>query len=365
MRNPFLSYLKEEKTEYLTPVCSLNKAVMAKLPIYGIDDSLEGKTFRDIFSTELIVNEIKELSKVYSVDISGFDDYMLPKMLDHALISEDVKYNQLASRVAVKFGDRLGLLLLALKLGEKENRDARPDWTDEHWEYWAGLDTVIFVGGLASSMLGRRFKERIQHIFDKASAKPYNIMLFDNGTFVGAMGCALKLMDDNSTSLVFDFGHTNLKRCVVTKGVDEIKGFTALESVKSLHVSKVENAQSKWESALALHKYLVKTIVDTYKKESDRHNLSNRIIISIANYNAAGVLNAERGGYAKLTVLGQDYAKILSEDLSGALHKRVRVQLVHDGTANALYFSEIENSVCISLGTAFGVGFTDININRI
>lgn len=362
MINPFLSYLENEKSEYLTSTCSLNKAILKKLPLYGIDDSIEGKSFRDIFSTQLVIDEIKELADVYGVDISGLEDYMLPHILDKALVSDDVKFNQLASRVATKFGNRLGLLLLTLRLGEKENRDARPDWDDRHWEYYAQLDTIIFVGGLASSMLGRRFKERIQFVFDAAGAKPYNIMLFDNATYVGAMGCSL-LMEDNTTSLVFDFGHTNLKRCVITKGRGEIVEFTALDSIKSKFVhSKLRDDEDAWETALMLHKHLVKVIVDAYKRCCDKFVLSDRIFISIANYNAGGQLNSERGGYSKLTELGKDYAKILTEDLSGSLHKRVKVKLVHDGTATALYFTEIENAVCLSLGTAFGVGFTDIKM---
>ena len=361
MRNPFLSYLKDSKSEYLTPVCSLNKAIMAKAPISGIDDSLQGKTFRDIFSTQLLVDEIKNTARDYNIDISDFDDYMLPKLLDSALISNDVKYNRFADKISKKFGDRLGMLLLTLKLSEKENRVAREDWSDEHWDYWANLDTVIFVGGLASSMLGRRFKERIQGVFDRAKAKPYNIMLFDNATYVGVMGCA-RLMKDNSTSLVFDFGHTNLKRCVITKGVEEITYFTPIESVKSQYVGRVSDNEDALEEALKLHKHLVKTIADTYRRCVDRYDLSDEIIISIANYNAGGELNPVRGGYAKLTTLGRDYSKILSEDLSSELHGKVKIRLVHDGTANALYFAEVKNAVCISLGTAFGVGFTDIKM---
>ena len=363
MENPFLFTLENTKSQYLTPVCSLNKAVIRKLPVYGIDDSIEGMTFRDAFSTQAVVDEIKSLAKIYCVDISRFEDYMLPKLLDKALVSDDVKYRQLASKVAIKFGNRLGLLLLCLRLGEQENRDARPDWDDSHWEYWAQLDTIIFVGGLASGLLGRKIKERIQFVFDSKGAKPYNIMLFDNGTYVGAMGCAQKLMKNNTPSLVFDFGHTNLKRCVAKKRNNELSEFLPLESVKSCFVhSKLEPHENPWQTALMLHRYLVKVIVDTYKSQSKLYSLSDEIIISIANYNAGGVLNAERGGYAKLTELSNDYAKLLNEDLSGALHKRVRVRLVHDGTANALYFSEIENSACVSLGTAFGVGFTDIVI---
>lgn len=363
MVNPFFHFLFEEKTEYLTPTCSLNRALLAKLPLRHIDDTIEGLTFQEIFSTKLVVEEIKVLSKVYGVDISSYEDYMLPRLLDEWLVCDDIKLKQLSSKVAVKFGNRLGLLLLALRQGDKANRDAREDWSDEHWEYWAGLDTIIFVGGLASSMLGRKFKEQIHFIFDTANEKPYNIMLFDNGTYVGVMGCAQQLMKDDTTSLVFDFGHTNLKRCIVSKGIGQIKEFTPLESVKSLYVhSKLSEGEDKWETALLLHKYLVKTIVDTYKEYSDRYDLSDEILISIANYNAGGELNSERGGYAKLTELSNDYAKLLIEDLSAMLHKRVKVRLVHDGTANALYFTEVENAACISLGTAFGVGFTDIKI---
>jgi len=363
VENPFLFQMEHSKSQYLTPVCSLNKAVLKKLPVYGIDDEIEGLTFREIFSTQAVVDEIKSIARMYSVDISRFEDYMLPKLLDSALASDDVKYRQLASKIAIKFGNRLGLLLLSLRLGEEENRKARPEWDNRHWEYWAQLDTVIFVGGLASGLLGRKIKERIQFVFDVKGAKPYNIMLFDNGTYVGAMGCAQKLMKSNTTSLVFDFGHTNLKRCVAKKSNNEISEFTPLESVKSCFVhSKLEPHENPWQTALMLHRYLVKVIVDTYKSQSKRYNLCDEIIISIANYNAGGVLNAERGGYAKLTELSNDYAKLLMEDLSGMLHKKVKVRLVHDGTANALYFSEIENSVCVSLGTAFGVGFTDIII---
>lgn len=363
MKNPFFSYLKEEQTEYLTPVCSLNRAVMQKLPLYGVEDELEGRLFKEIFSTQLVIDEIKATADDYCVDISDYEDYKLPQLLDRALVSSDIKYSQMAQKIANKFGDRLGLILLALRLGEEENRKARPEWSDEHWAYWANLDRVIFVGGLASSMLGRKFKERIQGIFDMAGVKPYDIMLFDNGTYVGVMGCALRLVKDNTTALVFDFGHTNLKRSVVTKGVSEIKEFTPLDSVKSKYVNRVSENEDAWEEALKLHKYLVKTIVDTYKSSENRSLLSDEIIISIANYNAGGALNPDHGGYAKLTELSNDYAKLLTEDLSGMLKKRVSVRLVHDGTANALYFSEIENSACISLGTAFGVGFTDIQIS--
>ena len=36
------------------------------------------------------------------------------------------------------------------------------------------------------------------------------------------------------------------------------------------------------------------------------------------------------------------------------------IRLVHDGTAAALYYKGAKNAVCITVGTAFGVGFPEI-----
>ena len=231
MKNPFLCLSEIDQTEYLTARCSLNRAVLAKLPVYGVEDGIEGMTFKDIFSTPAIVAEIRRASKRYGIDLSDQPDYLLPQILDRSLSSDDARYRQMAEKVVKKFGSRLGLLLLTLKTGERENRDARDDWDDACWEFWRSLDTVILTGGLASSMLGRRFKEYIHTVFDAAGEKPYHIMLFDNGTYVGVMGLAQRLMADNTAALVTDFGHTGIKRAVIRKSGGEITEFLPQESL--------------------------------------------------------------------------------------------------------------------------------------
>lgn len=363
MNNPFISYSDEFSCEYLSYVCSLNRGVMAELPVKGVDDSIKGKKFSEIFSTKIIIEDIKKTAKKYGVDLSQYEDYQLPKIIDRGLVCDDIKLKGLSNKIAVKYGNRLGLILLALRLGQKENRKARTDWDNSHWEYWANLNTVILVGGLASSMFGRKLKEQIQGIFDRKGAKPYNIVLFENGTYIGLLGCANALMKDNETSLVFDFGHTMTKRGIVTKSAEQISQFTTFESTPTLYMQdKFDTDEEKTKMALSLHKNIVKIIANTYKEASKTNEPSDKIYVSIANYVAGNVLNDYRGGYAKLCVLGRDYTKILTEDISGELHKKVSVKLVHDGTATALYFSDIENSVCLSLGTSFGVGFPDIKI---
>ena len=171
MKNPFLSVSDIDQTEYLTPRVSLNRAVIAKLPLCGVEDEIEGKPFKDIFSTPLIVRDIRATLKRYGLSAEGIPDSELPKLVDEGLRSENARKRQMAEQIARRFGRRLGLLLLMLRTGERENRLARDDWDDACWEFWKQLDAVILTGGLASGMLGRRFKEYIHSIFDSAGVR--------------------------------------------------------------------------------------------------------------------------------------------------------------------------------------------------
>ena len=363
MSNPFISVSEADGSEYVTFRCSLNRAVMAETPAEGIESGIEGRSFSDIFSTPLIVQEIRRLSRFYKIDFSGIPDSRLPMVLNGALVSSDIRYNQLAERVIRKFGNRLGLILLTLRTGSPKNRQARPDWDTECWDFWRGVDTVILTGGLASSMLGRRFKEQVQYVFDMAGARPYDIRLFDNGAYLGVMGIAQRLMSGDSSALVFDLGHTNFKRALVRKSGGEISGFSPFESLPSLYMkSHFDSYEEKYKAAIDLHNYIVNTAAATYREACEVTRPGDCLLFSIANYTHSGELNTQRGGFAKLSELGDNYAAVLEEVLSGELKRSVKVRLVHDATATAMYFSDIPNSVCITLGTAFGVGFPEIKI---
>lgn len=363
MSNPFMAISEYDATEYLTPRVSINRAVMAKCPVKGIEDGLEGRSFTEIFSPQAIVGEMRRVSRYYGLDFSHLPDFALPRELNKALDSDDARYRQLAKRIVVKFGNRLGLLLLTLKTGLPENRLARDDWDDSCWEYWRTRDTVILLGGLASSGLGRRFKEQIQYVFDRACRKPYNIMLFDNSAYLGVMGLGERLMEDNTSSLILDLGQTRFKRAVLTKTEGIISNVNTLDSLPSRYMRiPFDDEGDRLAFAYDLHHYIVNIISATYKEASETAMLSDQILISIANYTHSGILNPTRGGYAKLAMLTENYAALLEETLSGELRRNIRVRLVHDATATALYFSDVPNSVCITLGTGFGVGYPDIQL---
>lgn len=363
MSNPFLFVSETDQTEYLTPRVSLNRAVMAKCPVKGIEEGLDGKRFKELFSPEALVAEMRRVSRYYGIDYSHLPDFALPRELDKALRSEDARYHQMAERVAQKYGNRLGLLLLTLKTGLPENRAARADWDDSCWEYWKDLDTVILLGGLASSLLGRHFKAQVQDVFDHAGVKPYNIMLFENGSYLGVMGLGQRMMEDDSAALVLDLGQTFFKRAVLKKSGGIISGINTFDSLPSRYMQiPFDDEGDKLAYAVDLHHYMLNIIASTFKEASENTVLSDTILISIANYTHSGILNPTRGGYAKLSLLAENYADLLEEQLSGELRRSIKVRLVHDATATALYFADIPNAVCITLGTGFGVGFPDIRL---
>ncbi|MBQ2687799.1 MAG: hypothetical protein IJF52_04145 [Clostridia bacterium] len=363
MKNPFLSYSQETKTEYVTSLCSVNRGIIAYIPIKGIADDIIGKSANQVFSAGLISKEIKELAQKRGVDISAYTDQNLPKFLDDATYSENIMEKTMADAIVRKYGTRLGVILLTLKQGHPKNRAVRYDWTDVHWDYWANLKTVILTGGLSGGLLGRRLKEQILYVFDMAGETPYNIMLFDNGSHIGTMGCAKLLPKSCDSAAVLDFGQTNLKRSIIKKKDGDISEFIKLPTKPSMHMElDTSSSPENCARAIELHRYLANVVADTCKEALNSGRLCEKVIISIANYTVDNKLYKDRGGYAKLFNLSEEYGSLLSHDVSSILHRQIEVRLLHDGTAIGLYFSDVPSSICLSLGTAFGVGFTDINI---
>lgn len=357
VKNPFIK-VSESGREYTDSTCSINRIPLAKLPIYGIEDELEGKTVSQIFSTYVITCEIKEKAELLGVELSEFSD--------RALIFEFVKKitdgNTIAIEMMRKYGRRMGLIFLTLKLGEEENRKARADWNDQCWEYWQNVKRVILVGGLTSGVLGAILKAEAVAVFEKAGVEPYDFVLFDNATYVGVMGGASQIKQENGKFMVFDFGQTNLKRSIVRKRDGEVRNVRTLESLPSKYMSKISSHdENAYEEAIKLSAYLTSCICDTIRFVEESEQLGDEIIISIANYvSNGGWLSDQRGGYAKLCAVCGNFEEYLENELSGMLRRNVSIRLIHDATAAALYFSDYKSSVCVTIGTAFGVGFPEI-----
>lgn len=356
MKNPFI-LISDSGFEYTDGRCSINRVPIAKLPLYGVDDEIEGKTVSQIFSTGIIAEDIRKNADALGISVGSISN----RGLVYELIKKISQDNEAAIETVRKYGRRLGLIFLTLKTGENENRLARTDWNDDCWNYWRNVKHVLLVGGLTSGVFGAILKAEALSVFEKAGVEPYDFQLFDNAAYVGLMGCASQIKGKDGTFIVFDFGQTSLKRGVVQKQCGEIIKTTMLESFPSEFMSHIKPGEPNvYEQAVKLNFYLTKCICDTVKNVERKQSVGSEIIISIANYICGGNLYADRGGYAKLACLCKNYGEYLENELSGQLRRSLSVRLIHDATAAALYFADCSDSVCITLGTAFGVGFPEI-----
>ena len=354
-KNPFISKT-EHNREYLTENCSLNKVRFAKLPLYGIEDEMEGKRMKELFGAGIIMDEIEKNAIALGIDLSKCSKTDLPKILDEK-IDEG---NEEALRIARKFGNRLGMFLLLLKTGLPENRAVREDWNDEHWAYWANVETIYLVGGIANGRMCEYMLDVVKELFEKANVPMYNIVRNTNSSEIGAKGCLAQIEQAGEVQLLFDFGQTMMKRLIAVRDEDEYT-LIKLPSKKSINMDwYIEDELERRRQAEELHQYIVESILETYNEALQYGSIGWEIVISIASYVKDGEIYDARSGYAKLCTLSDNYAGYLAASLELKLDRSVMVKLVHDGTAAALYYKGTKNAVCITAGTAFGVGFPEI-----
>ena len=364
MKNPFIQWDSTFKCEYLSTICSVNKVKLGKLPLYGIDDSIEGKLAGDILSAASFINIIKENASALKMDFTKYNDVQLPKMLNKCLMSDDINIRAQAERVVDIFGNRLALVLLTLRAGEQENRALRSDWNSTHWEYWANVKNIIIVGGIAAHELGKRFAMCINRLFAIKKVKKAGIVLFENSINAGILGCAEILKLNDGCALLFDMGQTNIKSGIVIKRNGVTQEIKPLDVRPSLYTeTNITNIDENLKNAKLLHENITKTICESYLLAIKQGiQLSDKITISIANYIVGSRLATNRGGYAKLALLCDNYTEFLEKSIFEKLGKNIKIQLIHDGTAMSKCFTNISDSVCLSLGTAIGVGFPEIKI---
>ncbi|MEF2919287.1 MAG: hypothetical protein U0O22_02320 [Acutalibacteraceae bacterium] len=359
MKNPFL-IIDKNGNSHISSNCSLNKMVIAKAPVAGIDDTINGKPVSDIFSIAVVRKKVKENIKALKIP-QDTPDHKLASSLLKCMYSTDSAVCACAEEIARFFGKRFGLILLTLKTALQENRAVRPDWDNCHWEYWNKIENIIAVGGLTSGAFGSILTEEALKVSTINNKPAYKISVFENAPHIGVMGCAKLLNKPDGVNILMDLGQTNIKRSIVKREKGEITSIEHLDTLPSKFMEwNIEDEDERKRQAVLLHRYIIESTVQAYKQAERYNKVDNQFIISIASYTNNGELDSNRGGYAKLTHLYKNYEIYLQEELSSVLKTPVSVKLVHDGTAVALNFANTPNSVCITLGTFLGVGFTDI-----
>lgn len=360
MHNPFLA------EGVLRTNASINKLMIIKMPLCSSTQDISGKAAQEIFSTDLFIKEIKKSAdKLQIKNIESLQEKSLPLYLESCLASDNTLIQEAAGEILRVFGERLAVILLCLKEGAAENRAARTDWTDAHWNYWSSLGQVILVGGLASPPLGEQLKYYVEQVFAASGKHPYSLILGKDSAYAGIRGCTAYLGDNHASqaNLIFDYGQSFIKRSYVIMEKQRIKEIKILDRTLSQHVEwDIKDPYIEKQEAQALNNHFLKTIARTIDETEARGmNIHPHIILSIANYVRNGVIS-NRGGYGKLRLIASDYASYLSARMKEISGRDFYFSLVHDGTAMAAGYADYENAVCISLGTAFGVGFPVKNV---
>lgn len=343
----------------LGPSASINKLKIAQMPVCSVTQALTGKCALDIFSTDLFISEIKRSADKLQLDIGSVEEKALPQYLERCFQSTQPKITDAAHQILQLFGERLAVILLCLDEGSLPNRAARSDWSTEHWDYWHYLKHIILVGGLASPPLGNYLKYYMEQVFTASGKVPFSISLGEDSTYAGLRGCAafLKKSDTSQINLIFDYGQSFIKRSLVKHSInsDEI---IILDKTLSEHVEwDISDSAMEEQEAVLLNKHFLSTISRTIDEVEMQYGAVHpHIILSIANYVRDGVI-ANRGGYGKLRLIAPNYGDYLSGYLKNKYGREFYFTLIHDGTAMAAGYSDSPQSVCISLGTAFGVGF--------
>lgn len=359
MVNPFLT-TGSDGGRYADSRCSLNRMIIAEAPVKGIDDSIKGKQVKEIFSLSVIIEKALSYADALKLpkDVSIKE---VPSLLMKSAESEDTEVRTTAEGIAEFFGKRLALVLLTLKTALPENRKSRTDWNSSHWEYWQSIENIVAVGGLTDGIFGKILIEEAKKHCVLNGRQAYNIITHKNAAYMGVMGCSKILKNPDGVNVLADFGQTNIKMSIVKRLGGEIVKTEKLPILKSEYMQlDIEDKAEEERQAKLLHEYILSCICNACKKAEVFGNAGNEIVISIASYVNSGKLDKNRGGYAKLNVLCDNYEEYLSRSISDMLDKNIRVKLVHDATAVGLYFSDCPNSVCLTLGTFIGVGFTDI-----
>lgn len=354
MGNPFIT------EGVLDTKASINKVIIAKMPTDIVEQDLTGREAITVFSTNLVIEEIKKHEQELQLNLAGIEEKMYPHFLEECLSGENSEVRKAANGILKMFGERLAVILLCLKKGEQENQNKRPEWSQEHWDYWKETETVILVGGLANSDIGGRLKYYAEKVFSDAAEEGYRLVLGNDSVYAGLHGCTkyLQQKEEGLVNLIFDFGQTFTKRSYALIKKNHEAEVNVLDNILSKHVEwDVESAVLEKKEALLLSRNFLDIIFETIKEVEEKELIiGEEMIISIANYVKNGKI-ANRGGYGKLRLIADNYAAFLEQTLKEKTGKKFKIVLVHDGTAMAAGYSNYPKAICVSLGTAFGVGF--------
>ncbi|HRF97443.1 MAG TPA: hypothetical protein PLZ51_19685, partial [Aggregatilineales bacterium] len=294
----------------LPPTISINRVKMMVAPDMPI--SLQGKMAYEILSRRALITEIHQNMPML---VSSPDP--IPEF-DALLIQKD----PVALSIAQTFAMRLFWLIHILKFPHPDNQMARPEWDEGYWATFARLKQIIFGGGLMRGALGAHMVAYAQQRLGDA----ITLKIAPHAQILPLLGASRHVPEDTKQALIFDFGQTNIKRALATYSEGILTDMHILSTIPAL-----PHAPETTPQRLADH--IITTIADTWRDYATA-NTALFIPISIATY----LQNNHPFGdtyYGSITQLAPNMGAFLADSISERIGARVRVLLIHDGTASA------------------------------
>jgi hypothetical protein len=330
----------------------LNRARIMALPGVAVDPGVIGKTGYDLVSTQALRQEVARWATALKLDETAAD---LLTQFEHCFDHPNTQ--TLARQIARAYGRKLGFLLLMLKRADPENRAARPEWSAAHWQFWQSITAVIVGGGRLAGQFGRYALPAAQEVLTQHGLAEVTITRSLYPAYLPLVGLARTARPQTPAMLLFDFGHTTIKRAVAQYNQDQLSALHILLAVptvcRDLSVTERSMAlvQEQWQQMLGL-------IEDTWRQIKPEWGHILNLGISLACYLFEGHPSPhDRGCYDSLQILSPHLETFMQHQITDRLHAAVHIGLAHDGTAAALVYAGQTHSVVLTLGTAIGNGF--------
>ncbi|MBR3867452.1 MAG: hypothetical protein IKM54_06640 [Butyricicoccus sp.] len=334
--NPFM------QDGYLTPTASLNM-----LPI------ADGVTAKDLCASRVIMARLQGFLTAQGIPI---DKTWLDRFTD---CLRDPQCTEGAHRCVDAIAQDITRVLLTLK-GVTPYPYA--NWSPAHWAHWQSIDRIYLAGGMLGTPLGAALLAAVQRALAAHSLQTPELKLADHPPIISIIGAARYAARFCDSALLFDLGHTNIKCGSLRRAADgyEIHSYPIIPS------REMQWDYSERSAAEILDEHICDVITALYLQViSEGREPGDTISISIANYVSADRL-AVRGGYAKLSLIAEDYRSYLANVLSERLGRNLHIHLIHDGTAGAyaVQTADWQREAFLGMGTSLSVGFGDARFEQ-
>lgn len=282
---------------------SLNRARIAALPGLTVDEGILGKTGYDLVSAQALRQEVARWATELNLDQRAPD-----LLAEFESCFAHPNTQTLARQIACAFGRKLGFLLLMLKRGDLENRAARPEWGEAHWQFWQTITTIMVGGGRLAGQLGRYAVPAAQEVLTQYGLAEVTITRSPYAAHLPLVGLARTAPPRTPTMLLFDFGHTSIKRAIAQYEQDQVSVLHILSAVPtvcpepSVTDRSIDQVQQQWQRMLVL-------IEDAWRQVAPRCRGITNLGISLACYLIEGHPSpSDRGCYGSLQALSPHLA---------------------------------------------------------